>query len=95
MVLVLKIQYQLPTEFHSVIVSFSKNITFESHFTFRFSCDKLVFNGFDIKNPIEDAQSTWDRTYVLLLVHSADPADRRCDRRMDRQIDMIKVLWAL
>ena len=44
-------------------------------------------SGFDIKNPIEDTQSTWDRTYVLLLVHSADPADRRCDRRMDRQTD--------
>ena len=30
----------------------------------------------------------------LLLVHSADPADRRCDRRTDGQTDMIKGLWA-
>ena len=34
---------------------------------------------------IEDVQSTWDRAYFLLLVCSADPAYRRCDRQTDRQ----------
>ena len=39
---------------------------------------------------IEDVQSTWDRTYYLMLVRSADTADRR----HDRQTDILKVLWA-
>ena len=35
---------------------------------------------------IEDVQSTWDRTYFLMLVFSADPAGRRRDRQTDRHI---------
>ena len=37
-----------------------------------------------IRLHIEDVQSTWDRTQFLLLVRSADPADRWCDGRTDR-----------
>ena len=33
---------------------------------------------------MRDVPSTWDRSDFLLLVRSADPADRRRDRRTDR-----------
>ena len=58
----------------------------------------LLKNTIAFSEFIENVRSTWDRTYFLMLVRSADPADRRCDRqtdgRTDRWTDVIKVLRA-
>ena len=58
---------------------------------FRFPDPRSYLLGFTI----EGVRSTWDRTYFLMLVRSADPADRCfCDRRTDGRTDELKVFWA-